>query len=86
MDLVVAAEGQLTAAQKNKIEQHYKKVANNANNSERSSSPTNVGEGPSKIKGKGIDPSNWGNIDLDKEELDPKVQQIALESLKQDQL
>jgi hypothetical protein len=40
-DLLAAAEEQLTAAQKDKIKRRYKKVAN-ANDSERSSSRTDV--------------------------------------------
>ena len=85
VDLPVAAEEWLTAAQKIKIKQRYKKVAN-VNDSERSSSPSDVEEGPSNKKVKRIDPSNWGNLDLNEEELDPEAQQAALESLKQEQL
>jgi len=48
------------------------------------SSPDEVEEGPSKQKGKG--PSNWGNLDLDEEELDPQAQQTALEFLKLEQI
>ena len=84
-DLLAAAEERLTAAQKNKIKRRYKKVAN-VNDPARSSSPSDVEEGPSKKKGKGIDPSNWGNLDLNEEELDPEAQQTALDSLKQEQL
>ena len=38
--------------------------------------------GPSKTKGKGVDPSNWGNANLAEEELDLEAQQAALDSLK----
>ena len=82
MDLVAAAAERLSAAQRNTIERRYKNLAN-VNDSQRSPSATPVGEGPSHLKGKTIDPSNWGNLDLDEDDLDPKAQHAALRSLKQ---
>jgi hypothetical protein len=79
-DLVAAAENLLTAAQKNKIDQRNDKVTNAK--AARYASFTSVGEGPSKIKGKGVDPFNWGNANLSEEDLDPAVQQAALDSIK----
>ncbi|KIM46695.1 hypothetical protein M413DRAFT_23065 [Hebeloma cylindrosporum] len=79
-DPVVEAEKQLTTAQKERIERRYRNVARKQL---RSTSPASRGEGPSKSKGKGADPANWGNAGLDEEELDPEVQQAALDSLKQ---
>ncbi|KAF9495117.1 hypothetical protein BDN71DRAFT_1431239 [Pleurotus eryngii] len=44
--------------------------------------PANLGEGPSKDKGKGIDPHNWGNLELsDNEDLNPAAQVKAYEAL-----
>ncbi|KAG9221532.1 hypothetical protein CCMSSC00406_0009355 [Pleurotus cornucopiae] len=41
-----------------------------------------LGEGPSKDKGKGIDPRNWGNLDLsDNEDLNPTAQAKAYKAL-----
>ncbi|KAF9487159.1 hypothetical protein BDN71DRAFT_1514244 [Pleurotus eryngii] len=42
----------------------------------------NLGEGPSKDKGKGIDPRNWGNLELsDNEDLNPAAQAKACKAL-----
>ena len=77
-DLVAAAENTLTAAQKDKINQRNKvtrtKIA-------RYPSFTSPCEQPSKIRGKGIDPFNWGNVNINEEDLDPEVQQAALDSM-----
>ena len=82
-DLVATAEDLLTAAQKDKIEKHNNKVAKSNTTKERHSSIISARAGPSKTKGKGVDPSNWGNVNLNQEELDLEAQQAALESLKQ---
>ena len=37
------------------------------------------GEGSSKLKGKGTDPHEWGQLDLNRAEFDTSVQQTALE-------
>jgi len=37
-------------------------------------------EGPSGLKGKGIDPRNWGDVHLNEEEAEVEVQQAALDS------
>ncbi|KIM42784.1 hypothetical protein M413DRAFT_408828 [Hebeloma cylindrosporum] len=75
-DLVAAAEKMLTAAQKDRIERRNNKVAQ-----ARNPSIVSLGEGPSKMKGKGVDPLNWGNANLSEEDLDPEAQQAALDSL-----
>jgi len=69
IDLVAAAETKLTTAQKDNIEWHYGRMAKSKPT--RLPSVTSFGKGPSKKKGKGIDPSNWGNADISEEELDP---------------
>ena len=38
------------------------------------------GEGPLRNKGKGIDPREWGNVNISQESLDVKAQVPALES------
>ena len=40
------------------------------------------GEGPSKGKGKGLDPGNWGGIDFTNEDIDLDAQCTALETWK----
>ncbi|KAG6834104.1 hypothetical protein H0H93_011927, partial [Arthromyces matolae] len=40
----------------------------------------NSGEGTSKNKGKGIDPKNWGQMELSGEEYDPEVQEQILKA------
>jgi len=82
IDLVAAAEERLTAEQKNKMERRYGKVAR----AKKPSLPliTSFGEGPSKTKGKGIDPSNWGDANLNEEGLNfPDAQRAALDSIEQ---
>ena len=43
---------------------------------------TSEEEGPSKLKGKGIDPREWGNVNISRESLDIEAQAAALESIK----
>ena len=38
-------------------------------------------EGPSRDKGKGIDPREWGNVNISRESLDPEAQAAALASI-----
>ncbi|KAG6863051.1 hypothetical protein C0993_011475, partial [Termitomyces sp. T159_Od127] len=40
-------------------------------------------EKPPRNKGKGIDPGNWGNLELDESELDPHIQQEILDGCRQ---
>jgi len=83
MDPVAVAEEQLTAAQRNNIEQRYRHVANKQLTP---ASPAPRGEGPPKSKGKGVDSINWGNLGLSEEEQDLEAQQAALDLLKRDLL
>jgi len=83
-DLVAAAEDLLTAAQKDRIEGRNKKVANAETDAERHPSISSIRARPSENKGKGVDPFNWGNANLDEEEMDLEAQQAALDSLKQE--
>ena len=39
------------------------------------------GEGPSEPKGKGIDPREWGNVNIDSDEFDVDAQKAAFDSL-----
>ncbi|KAJ3980171.1 hypothetical protein F5890DRAFT_1557946 [Lentinula detonsa] len=39
------------------------------------------GEGPSSGKGKGVNPQNWGNVDLSNDEADPEIQTQILASM-----
>jgi len=79
--VVRAAEKQLTNAQKELIARRNKQVTIAPGNSSRES--TRAPEaGTSKNKGKIIDPREWGNLDLDKGEVDLQAQEAALESYK----
>jgi hypothetical protein len=82
-DKVVAeAERQLTTDDRNRIRNWYKNVnkqmeADSISESEASSK----GKGPSK--GKGVDPRNWGAIDLALDEMDVGAQEAAFASYKE---
>ncbi|KAJ3765216.1 hypothetical protein FB446DRAFT_608842, partial [Lentinula raphanica] len=39
--------------------------------------------GPSSGKGKGVDPQNWGAMDLDRDEVNPDIQGQILNSLRE---
>ena len=71
------AEKGLTKGQKQKIQQREEKVRPRRDESESS-----WGKGPSKPKGKGIDPWEWGNVNLSSESLDLGAQAAALNSFK----
>ena len=47
----------------------------------RDASVMSKGEGTSRAKGKGIDPREWGNLNISQEELDIEAQAAALKSL-----
>jgi len=77
-DLVAAAQNTLTVAQKDKIERRDNKVTRAK--IARYPSPS---EQPSKIRGKRVDPFNWGNVNLNEEDLDLDEQQAAWDSINQ---
>ncbi|KAG1874233.1 hypothetical protein C8R48DRAFT_769623 [Suillus tomentosus] len=72
-DLVREAEKHLTQEEKQCISDR-RRVEERARISEQTSSSHD--EGPSK--GKGVDPRNWGNADLEESEVDPEAQREAL--------
>ena len=45
---------------------------------DRENSISSQGEGTSKLKGKGIDPRKWGNLNISRESLDIEAQRAAL--------
>jgi hypothetical protein len=71
---VQAAEQGLTALERERIDRRYENLQVNP---ESESEPSGI-EGPSK--GKGVDPKNWGALDLDPSELDLDAQKGALET------
>ena len=73
---VEAANELLTEEQKEQIAQRQDKVANQLEN---------VESGPSRNKGKTIDPREWGNARLNPEELDVNVQEAIFEAYKEGQ-
>ena len=72
--VVDAATNNLTVQQKETLKRRHNKV-----NSPQSPAYSN-GEGPSRNEGKGIDPREWGNINISQESLDVEAQVAALES------
>jgi hypothetical protein len=75
--VIVEAEKSLTTAQKEIIALRQKKVNVNP--------PDELvprEEGHSGSKGKGIDPRNWGNVQLDEDEANVEAQQAALDSFR----
>jgi hypothetical protein len=74
---VESAAQALTAEQHEHISRRTKAVKN-----QRKKSTDSRGEGPSRNKGKGRDPREWGNINLDEAEMNMELQQAALESYK----
>ena len=71
-----AANELLTEEQKEKIAQRQDKVANQLEN---------VESGPSRNKGKMIDPREWGSARLNPEELDINVQEAIFEAYEEGQ-
>ena len=72
--VVYAATNNMTVQQKETLKRRHDKV-----NSPQSPTHSN-GEGPSRNKGKGIDPREWGNVNISQESLDVEAQVAALES------
>ena len=68
-----ATEG-MTAEQKEMIRRRQNKVR-----PRQDDSVSSRGEGPSKNKGKTIDPREWGNVDIEHEDLDVEAQEAALD-------
>ena len=75
--LVDLAAERLTKEQQRKFQKRQKNVR-----PRRGSSTSSRGEGPSRPKGKTIDPREWGNVNLSRESLDVDAQAAALNSLK----
>ena len=80
---VCEAERLLSTPQRETIDRHRRAV--NANpplviQCERCLSNSSKGEGPSRLKGKGINPKEWGNADFSEGEVDLEAQRAALES------
>jgi len=75
--VIVEAEKSLTTAQKEIIALRQKKV-----NITPPDELVPREEGHSGSKGKGIDPRNWGNVQLDEDEANINAQQAALDSFR----
>ncbi|KAG1888810.1 hypothetical protein F4604DRAFT_1915867 [Suillus subluteus] len=75
VDLVKEAEKHLTMEEKQRILER-KRAEDNAQSQEETE--TSREEGPSNLKGKGVDPCNWGDVDLDEAEVDLEAQREAL--------
>ena len=72
------ATEKMTAGQKQQFQRRQERVR-----PRRDSSVSSRGEGPSKPKGKGIDPREWGNVNISRDSLDIDAQAAALDSYKQ---
>ena len=77
LDTVSKATTDMTTAQKQKIQQWQEKVR-----PRRESSSLTWGEGPSKPKEKGIDPQEWGTVNISQESLDLEAQAAVLKLFK----
>ena len=73
---VKKAASSLTAQQKETLRRRRERLPFDPNESESSRE-----EGPSKDKGKGIDPREWGNVNISRESLDRDAQAAALASI-----
>lgn len=76
MATVDIAANSMTNSQKEAVSRRHRKIATH-----RDPSVLSKGEGPSKPKGKEIDPREWGNLDINQDELDVEAQAAALKSL-----
>jgi hypothetical protein len=70
---VAEAENSLTSSQRAHISQRYQNLEHRPDDT-----PSFEAEHP-KAKGKGIDPREWGNLDINDDEADADAQRIALE-------
>ena len=75
VQVVQAAANELTNAQRQKYQRRHKIVAR------RSNSSSSRGEGPSEPKGKGIDPREWGNVEMSSDKIEVEAQKAAFNSL-----
>ena len=76
--VVKAATTNMTTPQREIVSRRLKKVP------VRKGSPTpSREEGTSRKKGKGIDPREWGNVNISRESLDVEAQALAFESINQ---
>ena len=78
---VNAAAEAMTKSQKDIVEKINKNIPHRRGNSSSSR-----GEGPSRRKGKGIDPREWGNVNISQESLDVNAQTAAWQSLANEKL
>ncbi|KAJ3510780.1 hypothetical protein NLJ89_g4475 [Agrocybe chaxingu] len=86
--VVKQATDKLTAEEQAKISRRYDRLRytpaqRDDSPARRSDSSVSRGEGPSNLKGKAVDPREWGaNAGLSDNELDVEAQRAALESLR----
>lgn len=80
--VVEQAAGKLTREQRNKIFRRYDKLKIKESTTNDTSSEHSRGEGPSRLKGKTIDPRNWGGLQLSDAEMDPEIQCAALRAIR----
>ena len=76
MTTVEVAVSNMTGSQKEAVSQRHRKVTTH-----RDTSVMSKGEGTLRPKGKGIDPREWGNLDISQEELNIEAQATTLKSL-----
>ena len=78
---VKLAMDSMTSSQKGALLRRQAKVR-----PRQDSSASSRGEGPSKLKGKGRDPRDWGDVNISFESLDLEAQMAALNSFKRKRL
>ena len=81
VQVVDTAASHLTRSQKKTIRRRRDKLV-----TRQGSSDYTQEEGPSRLKGKSIDPGNWGNVNISQESLDVEAQAVALKSLEERKL
>jgi hypothetical protein len=82
--VIEQAAGKLTKEQRNKIFRRYENLKIRPTTNDTSSEHSR-GEGPSRLKGKSIDPRNWGGLKLSGAEMDPEIQCAALKAIRDTQ-
>ena len=75
---VNTAASLLTQEQEDCVQRRQDKVATQ----HKETSPNEMDAGPSRKKGKAIDPREWGNAGIDPEEMDIRIQEVMFDAYK----
>ncbi|KAG6914922.1 hypothetical protein DXG01_014408, partial [Tephrocybe rancida] len=78
--VVDMARQRMSAAERERVDTRYVNTSSMPNVHQATSEETEQHAGPSRDKGKGPDPRNWGAAELSGDEYDPEVQRQILEA------